>query len=52
MEHESGYGGAVAGTVVLGAAIGAGVGRLASGPGEVADLQVRGASVNPILAQA
>ena len=34
MEHETGYGGAVAGTVVLGAAIGAGVGRLASGPGE------------------
>jgi hypothetical protein len=34
MEHESGYGGAVAGTVVLGAAVGAGVGRLASGPGE------------------
>ena len=34
MEHETGYGGAVAGTVVLGAAVGAGVGRLASGPGE------------------
>jgi hypothetical protein len=34
MEHETGYGGAVTGTVVLGAAVGAGVGRLASGPGE------------------
>jgi hypothetical protein len=34
MEHEIGYGAAVGGTVVLGAAVGAGVGRLVSGPGE------------------
>lgn len=34
LEHETGYGAAVAGTVVLGAAVGAGVGRLVSGPGE------------------
>lgn len=34
MEHETGYGGAVAGTVVLFAGIGAGVGCLARGSGK------------------
>jgi hypothetical protein len=33
LEHESGYGGAVAGMVVFGAVIGAGVGYLATGSG-------------------
>ena len=33
LEHETGYGGAVAGTVLFGALVGAGVGRLVSGSG-------------------
>jgi len=35
LEHESGYAGAVAGTVVLGAVVGAGVGCIARGSGKL-----------------
>lgn len=41
MEHESGYGGAVAGTVALGAAISAGIGYAVRGSAGVLIYEVR-----------